>query len=97
MWAGTTISHAGSFKAPLNATGGNITMITGFSRASHSGHFSVETPNSGEAGTSGDVELKTGKATYGNAGQLALRGGNSGFGQGGKVSVKHKVKKFIYL
>lgn len=59
----TTVNpHSGTAAA---ATGGSISMATGFSTGSSSGSFSIKTANAGLKGTGGSFVVKTGGSTMG--------------------------------
>ncbi len=94
LWSGSTFGNVGSNGIPLDATGGNITMLSGFSVLGHSGSLDLKTADAGSRGSSGKIQLQNGKAAEGPAGMMSLSGGNSGTSEGSSIQIAAGVSAY---
>ena len=58
------------------ASGGLISLASGYGKASSSGNIVLQSANAGTLGVSGTVSLKTGTSSFGNSGAISLTTGN---------------------
>merc|ERR550514_286175 len=65
------------------ATGGSISMISGFGTKSTSGTIIIRTLNAGIAGVSGELMLSTGTTSTGASGDISIGTGTASTGDGG--------------
>merc|ERR1719271_704363 len=81
--------YAGKSNAAVNtgATGGSISMISGFGTASTSGTIIIRTLNAGAAGVSGELMFSTGTTSDGASGDVSIGTGTASAGDGGDISV----------
>merc|ERR1712167_140071 len=70
-----------------DATGGSISMISGFGTKSTSGTIIIRTLNAGVAGVSGELMFSTGTTTTGASGDISIGTGTASTGDGGDISI----------
>ena len=73
--------------------GAPIEFKTGYNPNTSSGAFRVQTADAGRTGNSGEVSLRTGKASEGDSGSVLFETGLSSIGEGGEWNVlfDHKI------
>ena len=69
------------------ATGGSISIRSGFSTESSSGTIIIRTLNAGAKGVSGELMFSTGITTCGASGSISIGTGTAAIGEGGDVFV----------
>lgn len=74
-------------KTDDDASGGMVSLMSGYSSQASSGNVIVATPNAGVAGVSGTVSLVTGSSSAGNSGAVVITTGTATSGFGGNVQV----------
>merc|ERR1719478_1489527 len=86
---GMIYMYAGKSNAAVNtgATGGSISMISGFGTKSTSGTIIIRTLNAGIAGVSGELMLSTGTTSTGASGDISIGTGTASTGDGGDISI----------
>ncbi len=72
---GSVVISSGQTDDFLGATGGFISLSSGYSTVSSSGPFFMDTPNSGSYGVSGEIVFSTGTSANGNTGSISLSTG----------------------
>ena len=87
LWSGSTYADTGSSMVPLDATGGNITMISGFSVHGNSGDLDFRSAKGGSSGSSGSILIENGHADFGPAGKMSILGGHSRVDKGSEVVI----------
>lgn len=87
LWSGSTFGDIGSNRVPLDSTGGNITMVSGFSVYGHSGALEFKTASGGSRGSSGNITIQNGHAKNGPTGKMSISGGHSGIAQGSAIEI----------
>ena len=55
---------------PVDVTGGEIEIMSGSSKETHSGHIEIATAPAGTKGVSGHLKLQTGETSSGDAGNI---------------------------
>merc|ERR1712167_300039 len=70
-----------------DATGGSISMISGFGTKSTSGTIIIRTLNAGVAGVSGELVLSTGTTSNGASGSIRIGTGTASGGDAGDISI----------
>ena len=87
---GALVLSAGNTAEFVNtgsATGGTVTMTTGYSTFLSSGAMFLQTANAGTGGVSGQLVLSTGTASIGTSGSVYLGSGTSNSGASGLLSI----------
>merc|ERR1712072_1675668 len=81
--------HAGKSNAAAStgATGGSISIISGFGTQSTSGTIIIRTLNAGVKGVSGELVFSTGTTTTGASGDISIGTGTASTGDGGDISI----------
>lgn len=75
-------------KTTDSATGGYVSVSTGYSSRTSSGPFSLRTPNAGGTGVSGEISISTGTSSAGNTGAILMGTGEATAGHGGDVRIR---------
>ena len=70
------------------ATGGSISIRSGFSTESSSGTIIIRTLNAGAKGVSGELMFSTGTTTCGGSGSISIGTGSACNGDGGDIMIK---------
>ena len=85
---GAVVVNAGQTDDTLGATGGYVSIKSGFSSETSSGPFYLATANSGFRGVSGEIAMSTGVSANGNSGTVTVGTGQASSGRGGDFRVR---------
>ena len=78
---------AGNTYADNSATGGSISIHSGYSNAQSSGSIFLRTLNVGTTGVSGEP-FSTGTTSSGSSGSISIGTGSASGGKGGDITIK---------
>ena len=79
---------AGNTYGDISATGGSISIRSGYSSIRSSGSIFLRTLNAGTTGVSGELVFKTGTSSSGSSGSINIETGSATGGESGSISVK---------
>ena len=79
---------AGNTYADNSATGGSISIHSGYSNAQSSGSIFLRTLNAGTTGVSGELTFSTGTTSSGSSGSISIGTGSASGGKGGDITIK---------